>query len=372
MLAKQVEREFFAQSGETSNQQTRLAWIDYAKALGILLVVYGHIARGLHASGITVVSEAFFNYADSIIYSFHMPLFFFLSGYFFLNTFNKLGAKKLVLTKIDTIFYPYLIWSVVQGAIEVYASQYTNGHTTLNDLFTLLWAPRAQFWFLYYLFLYFCLLAIIIKVFQCLNHKYLILVIFLISLVLFEIVLFTYRHSISPKILSSIFFGFFVYFMAGVLCSSQFNMQRLFNQKSLLFLGLLFIAGHYIYHVTYGFTYKTPTSIRPLLAMVSILFVIVLSYQLSRVKFNFLRQIGEASMPIFLMHIIILAGTRVAIQKKLGLDEWYIHLLVAFILSITIPMVIRHLSTNLRHSSKPNFLSYLFSAPISRTFIKVK
>jgi fucose 4-O-acetylase-like acetyltransferase len=51
-------------------------WVDYAKGIGILLVVYGHVARGMANAGITI-NETLYQLADSMIYSFHMPLFFF-------------------------------------------------------------------------------------------------------------------------------------------------------------------------------------------------------------------------------------------------------------------------------------------------------
>jgi len=54
-------------------------WVDYAKGIGIILVVYGHVARGIFSAGM-IVNEKIFRLVDSVIYSFHMPLFFFLSA----------------------------------------------------------------------------------------------------------------------------------------------------------------------------------------------------------------------------------------------------------------------------------------------------
>lgn len=60
----------------------RNLWVDYAKAIGILLVVYGHVVRGLLNGGIITENVAFHELVDSIIYTFHMPLFFFCPGCF--------------------------------------------------------------------------------------------------------------------------------------------------------------------------------------------------------------------------------------------------------------------------------------------------
>jgi len=98
--------------------QARDAWVDYAKAIGILLVVYGHVARGVHNAGIPM-DAALYELVDSIIYSFHMPLFFFLSGLFFLHSLERRGPGALTANKIDTIVYPYVLWSLIQGLTEV-------------------------------------------------------------------------------------------------------------------------------------------------------------------------------------------------------------------------------------------------------------
>ncbi len=134
--------------------QERNVWVDYAKAIGIILVVYGHVARGVFNAGLPM-DEGEFVLVDSIIYSFHMPLFFFLSGLFFFDSLQKRGRGGLIINKVDTIVYPFIVWSLLQGLFEVVLSNYTNGQVTLTEVFSLLWMPRAQFWFLYALFLVF-------------------------------------------------------------------------------------------------------------------------------------------------------------------------------------------------------------------------
>lgn len=68
--------------------KVRIDWQDSARGFGILLVVYGHVVRGLFQSDI-LTSPAWAR-ADFAIYTFHMPLFFFLSG---LNVFPARQEK---------------------------------------------------------------------------------------------------------------------------------------------------------------------------------------------------------------------------------------------------------------------------------------
>lgn len=52
-----------------ASKKERLHWLDYSKAIGMYLVVLGHVFK----DNTQLLKD--------IIYSFHMPLFFFLSGF---------------------------------------------------------------------------------------------------------------------------------------------------------------------------------------------------------------------------------------------------------------------------------------------------
>lgn len=75
----------------------RLDWIDTAKALGIFLVFYGHLIENVsRREGLDI---AFLQY--KFIYAFHMPFFFFISGFFgkketsLKNAIHKLLVRRL-------------------------------------------------------------------------------------------------------------------------------------------------------------------------------------------------------------------------------------------------------------------------------------
>ena len=72
----------------------RIAYIDVAKGIGILLVALAHADVSL-----------FSPYLHKFIYSFHMPLFFFLSGYFF-NP--ETPFWKLLKRRFNSVLKPYL------------------------------------------------------------------------------------------------------------------------------------------------------------------------------------------------------------------------------------------------------------------------
>lgn len=68
---------------------TRIEWIDMAKGLGILAVILGHC----HLP----------DKAWNAIYSWHLPIFFLISGYFY----KKRSFLDLVKVKFNSILKPY-------------------------------------------------------------------------------------------------------------------------------------------------------------------------------------------------------------------------------------------------------------------------
>ncbi len=77
--------------------RSRLDWIDTARGIGMILMFYGHVVqRGFPPSNASAADQMRF------IYSFHMPLFFVMSGFFFRPTralglrVRQLAARRLV------------------------------------------------------------------------------------------------------------------------------------------------------------------------------------------------------------------------------------------------------------------------------------
>ena len=76
----------------------RIEWIDTSKGIGIILVVLGHI---------WLMREGY-NYINS----FHVPLFFFLSGY--LVNFEKYdGLRSYIIAKVNNLLIPYFSFSLL-------------------------------------------------------------------------------------------------------------------------------------------------------------------------------------------------------------------------------------------------------------------
>ncbi|MDQ1910394.1 acyltransferase family protein [Paenibacillus sp. GD4] len=84
---------------DSSNAQggKRIEWIDTAKGIGIVLVVLAHTSLD-------------FTWIGSFINSFHMPLFFFLSGYLF-SMDKYAGFPDFLSRKARTLLLPYFVFA---------------------------------------------------------------------------------------------------------------------------------------------------------------------------------------------------------------------------------------------------------------------
>jgi len=79
-------------------KKIKLYWADSAKGIGVILVILGHL---LYQSNLQVLNR--------VIYSFHMPLFFILSGYLQKGYFTP----DYILNKVRRLLVPFACFSVI-------------------------------------------------------------------------------------------------------------------------------------------------------------------------------------------------------------------------------------------------------------------
>lgn len=108
----------------------RLEVFDVAKGIGIILMVVGHCC-----------GPKLFNW----IYSFHMPLFFVMSGLFFVS--GKYGFREFLQKRIRQLIVPLVIFSLIIVGLSVVFIPETNPVGRLKNGF-----PGAL-WFMWALFL---------------------------------------------------------------------------------------------------------------------------------------------------------------------------------------------------------------------------
>ena len=118
----------------------RIAWIDVARGIGILLVVLGHVVTGL---------------PHRIIYAFHMPFFFFISGYLakvysrYADFFRKRSIHLLL---------PYAAFLVLLAPLELHRASHGGREAIQKTITDMIWGgdrlrgDYGVFWFITCLF----------------------------------------------------------------------------------------------------------------------------------------------------------------------------------------------------------------------------
>jgi fucose 4-O-acetylase-like acetyltransferase len=334
----------------------RLEWIDYAKGIGIILVVYGHVVIGITNAGIVASAtenlQLFPKYSLDLIYTFHMSLFFFLSGLVADGNPSKSKGdfKSLFWKKVKTIAYPYLVWSIIQGIISALMSDYTNSEFNIVELpIRILFIPIAHYWFLYALFAHHLIFALTKKI---LNIN--IYAILFVSVLMYLI--WPYMNVFPIKIIT----GTFVYYVLGSISAKVLRdaVGKISPIKfiSISLVCLLMQVCLFFFETSFlKLDPSQPAAINFLGASLGILSTLCLAIYLAKIKImDFLQYLGFLSMPIYLAHLLSVVGVRIILQKVFHVNDLILHIIAGTSVGLIFPIILYQITKKLR-------FPYLFS-----------
>lgn len=140
---------------DRQTDRQRIAWIDIAKGIAIILVVIGHCIPDATSS--TGISVSAYRWLHGVIYSFHMPLFFFLSGYMIVcKNFVKAGKRPLDIIKSrwKRLMIPYVFVGLCYAPFKLMLSKFANKPYDIENIWKMIIGvnPDGELWFLYALF----------------------------------------------------------------------------------------------------------------------------------------------------------------------------------------------------------------------------
>ncbi|AHM63623.1 acyltransferase 3 [Flammeovirgaceae bacterium 311] len=329
-------QKFFTLS---ANQNNRLAWMDYAKGIAIIMVVVRHVTKGMDLSGI-VIDETVLEVIHHVGLTFRMPLFFLLSGIFFRMSIAKRSQTGYVLHKSKTILYPYLIWAFIITTLQLIMSGYVNANVDAWTYLSIIIAPASHWWFLVALFNVSVLYLVMYKIFRGQQ------------LLLFAIGLIFYYLSPYLANISVVFhiFRLFIFFVAGDIISKAIlnkdNYVKLASPRLLLLFILLAIAGEW---VLFQETWRDQPTLLLLFAFTGSCAIIWTSYRLSIIKSGYLsviRTIGQHSLYVYLLHSVVGAAIRILFVYGFGIDLFWVILPVSILFSLIMPIYLYRFCTN--------------------------
>lgn len=186
----------------------RIEWIDNLRGFGILMVMLGHALTGGALKG--------------LIYSFHLPVFFFASGYLF-NPLKYKSSLSFVKSRSRTLLVPYFVFSIViilfRAFVILGKNLLVNSITSYNEVYNSLIGVVVQMrntdysgfcWFLALLFISQILLYYLVKISKS-NYKYIIL-----SLILLFVIGWAYIYFIGISLPWHIDASFVSVFFVGL------------------------------------------------------------------------------------------------------------------------------------------------------------
>jgi polysaccharide biosynthesis protein PslL len=346
MATEVISREVDKPLQNLSAGAKRVKYIDIAKGIGIVLVVMGHNDFSLISS-----------FAFKLIYSFHMPMFFFMSGMFFKPDmpFWKFASRRFNRVLRPFLFTILLIYfmriffskvSIIVATRNLLKALYANGHY-LN------W---VQLWFLPHLFAVSLFAYFFVQMVRRAKLSQWRLVILLLIYTLgvlgitffwpFEFTVFgkTFIAYGLPMSLDLVFVSG-LFFILGYELNNKLHQSLFDNVFILLISAISLVALVWFFSPTIDFNIRLFES--PLIntgeALLGIIFILALSKQLERIKWlsALFRYIGQASLIILVFQVPIqdYSGQKIfALTNNLPFSYW-----ASFLLGVLVPIVIRAL-----------------------------
>lgn len=300
----------------------RILWLDTARGIGILLVVFGHVLHGLILGGIATGPG--WDAAFVTLYTFHMPLFMVLAGTNIPATYGQAPEAGVFLRrKLVAIGYPYVLWSLVQGVSLILLSAHTNHRVTWGRLLQIGWNPIAQFWFLYALLLY----AVVIGI---AGTRRGVLIGLAAAAILLE-PLATRGGGIGLTLHHAPFF------IAGIIGSRAILARDAPpSARAVLGWSALFLVGRALIPQQMPYGYLSLAAYP--CALAGIWLVLAMARALRGQAAQWLAMLGRASMPIYVLHLFAASGLRILLVR-LGVElPAPVHLLLGTAVGVGAPL----------------------------------
>lgn len=321
----------------SQSSRTRETWIDVIKVIACILVFVGHFFQSMVRSGLmepTVVYEWF----QSTIYSFHVPLFFICSGYVYqkYSVVDSFPSWLRSITKKAISFgVPYFVFSLATLFLKQIAGDYANVSNG-GVLHSLLIEPMPPYWYLYTSLFVFAITPTI-------KSKKQVALITLLTLLIKFSIQFNDGDDF-PFIISSLFeyeFWFLVGIDLAVLGVSRKAARILLPVGALFFplsiaASFLGLSGDSLIMFIVG-----------LLACVFVCSGAYLAHCSNNGPTTLMGAAIRYTFPVFLMHTIFAAGVR-ALLLKIGILNLGVHILFGLTASVVGPILAMIVMTKLK------------------------
>lgn len=306
----------------------RLGWVDAARGIGIVLVVFGHVWRGLWNAGI-LGDETLYGQIDAGIYLFHMPLFFLVSGLFFEKSVRRDGAIGSILKRCETLLYPLLLWSWITACFLLLAGSLASRvPITLTEAILYPFPPKDIFWFLWALFVIQAVCALLVR-----SSTSAFIALYLLSFAVAALVPMLAGADLLHGAAANL-----PIFLTGVLLT-RLDLFRVKPSAPIGIAGALAFAASLYAAVVFGLQPGVLGTACSLIATLGFCAAIYgFAPTVPRRPMAWVSHLGTISMAIYVMHVIPGAATRI-VMVRLGVESVGLHLLAGTALGVFLPVL---------------------------------
>ena len=307
----------------------RLIGIDVMQGIAMVLVVLGHHLFNFMPEW----------YKDLFvwIYTFHMPLFIFISGFLIRYSYKGVNNwkeyKQYITKRIKKFFLPFLIVGTI-GTLATW--NFKDVSVLLNNLLNLIVSPKQSevtfLWYIYLLFIFYCTAPIIF------NAKS------WIKALLFIGAIYLSTHVIPVGYLCIDWFSrYFVFFLSGALIARYYHQIRQHKSYCLSICVGSFVA--FILMSIAIFNGNSNSILRYLIQWVGIPAFALIAYILKqwRTTCDALVYVSINCFGVYLLHMFIVqAGAMFITWLPINIPSWgyIVYLIMSTTLSISITALI--------------------------------
>lgn len=303
--------------------EKRIEWVDIAKGIGIICVVIGH----------TGISDTLLG---RIIYLFHMPLFFYISGYLYKKQENMKAHLK---NKSIQLLIPYFIFLFIFTPVNGLSDLLNNTSLGINDIISFILkilsggknigGATTVFWFITCFYLTQILYNLLQNKFSEKSINYIAIVMLILGYLSSALII----DVNIPWNANVVLIALPIYHIGHL--SQKFDLKI---NNYILLIAIICIIALTIFLPDMNFDMKTYNYGIPVLSIICSLFLITfvkeISYNVASsntVIKPILEQIGKASLIIMYLHSLILITL-----NRLGFDNNLINIFIAIALSYTL------------------------------------
>lgn len=297
--------------------------IDVCKAIGIILVYMGH---SIIVYPIDLQSILWCKSVYEIIYQFHMPFMFFLSGYCFIY---KNDYQKYLKGKIRRIGIPYIFISVVDLFLRLCMSSLVNNKIDILTGIKNIFLYGGEYWFIYVLFMIYLIFPVIIwAVERC---KISIIIIVALSL-------FLYFFPKSQVMLKGTVIWYLLPFSIGYIARKRELIEKIRNKPIVRRWVLLFSICMLVIIQSWDYNYKI-YKILTYCLWISFLLLIVCEMKRATDSYTIYKRINfisQNTLVYYLCEGFILVITRTFIVNICGIRNSFVIVSLLFSLDFVI------------------------------------